>query len=144
MKVDVQTEIVINASIDVVSAFAADPKNAPLWYKNIDSADWKGDKAVKIGNRVAFRARFLSRTLEYEYEIIDYEPNKRLVMSTAHGPFPMETTYEWSEAGDGTKMKLRNRGMPTGFNILMAPLMRLAIRRANLKDLKLLKCILEN
>jgi hypothetical protein len=66
------------------------------------------------------------------------------VMSTAEGPFPMETTYIWEDAGDGgTIMKLRNRGEPSGFASVSAPLMARAMRRANEGDLHRLKQILE-
>ena len=55
----------------------------------------------------------------------------------------METTYTWSPAGDGsTRMTLRNRGAPTGFSKLVAPLMA-PPKRANQKDLVKLKSILE-
>ena len=65
-------------------------------------------------------------------------------MSTSDGPFAMETTYTWEDApGGGTKMVLRNRGEPSGFSRLVAPLMGRAIRRANRKDLRRLKQILE-
>ncbi len=65
-------------------------------------------------------------------------------MSTADGPFPMETTYEWEDAGGGqTRMRLRNRGRPGGFVGVAAPVMAAAMRRANSKDLTLLKRILE-
>jgi hypothetical protein len=56
----------------------------------------------------------------------------------------METTYTWSPAGDGsTRMALRNRGEPSGFSKVAAPVMATAMRRANRKDLAKLKAILE-
>jgi hypothetical protein len=40
-------------------------------------------------------------------------------------------------------MTLRNRGEPAGFSTLTAPLIATAIRRANRKDLRNLRAILE-
>ena len=91
-----------------------------------------------------FVARFLGRRLVYSYELVELVPNARLVMRTAEGPFPMETTYTWSPAGDGaTHMTLRNRGEPAGFSKVAAPAMAAAMRRANTKDLAALRRILE-
>jgi len=57
----------------------------------------------------------------------------------------METTYAWANAADGrTRMTLRNRGEPTGFSRVAAPMMAAAMRRANRKDLERLKEILED
>ena len=93
---------------------------------------------------MAFVARFLGRRMAYTYEVVELEPGRKLVMRTAQGPFPMETTYTWEPAGEGeTRMTLRNRGEPSGFSKIAAPLMKAAMRRANLKDLALLKTILE-
>jgi Polyketide cyclase / dehydrase and lipid transport len=94
---------------------------------------------------VAFVARFLGRRLAYTYELVELVPGERLVMRTAQGPFPMETTYTWQPAGDGTtRMTLRNRGAPSGFSRLAGPFMAAAIRRANRKDLAALRRILES
>ncbi len=143
--VDVVTETVIGRSANEVAAYAADPDNAPLWYANIESATWESEPPLDVGTRVAFVARFLGRRLSYTYEIVDYQPGERLVMRTAQGPFPMETTYTWETAGpDSTLMTLRNRGEPAGFSKVVAPVMTGAIQRANQKDLARLKQILED
>ncbi len=128
-----------------VAAYAADPSNAPEWYDRIDSVEWKSTPPATLGTRVAFVARFLGRRLAYTYEFVDFVPGAHLVMRTAEGPFPMETTYTWSEAGaTSTRMTLRNRGQPSGFSKALAPFMVPAMRRANRKDLARIKTILES
>jgi len=142
--VNVLTDIIINRPTPEVSAYAADPANAAAWYVNIESAQWRTPPPLRPGAKVAFSARFLGRRLEYTYEIVEFIPGERLVMRTIQGPFPMETTYTWASAGNGsTRMTLRNRGEPAGFSKILAPFMAGAMRRANTKDLARLKSILE-
>jgi uncharacterized membrane protein len=144
VSVDVSTDIVIDRPVAEVSAFAADPSNAPTWYDNIDSVQWKTSPPARAGSQVAFVARFLGRRLEYTYELAELQPGERLVMRTREGPFPMETTYTWERtAEDSTRMTLRSRGEPAGFSRFAAPLIAPAMRRANRKDLAKLKSILE-
>ena len=73
---------------------------------------------------MSFVARFLGRRLAYTYEIVELDPGRRLVMRTAQGPFPMETTYTWEPSASGRTS---------------APLMAAAMTRANRKDLANLK-----
>jgi uncharacterized protein YndB with AHSA1/START domain len=101
MAVDVQVETTINRSPADVSAYAADPGNAPTWYANIRSVEWRTEPPVELGSRVDFVAHFLGRRLAYTYEVVEWVPGERLVMRTADGPFPMETTYTWEPAGEG-------------------------------------------
>jgi uncharacterized membrane protein len=143
--VDVSTEVVIARPRAAVAAFASDPDNAPAWYVNIKSIEWKTVPPLAVGSRMAFVAHFLGRRLAYTYEVVELVSDERMVMSTQEGPFPMETTYRWdTTAGDATRMTLRNRGQPSGFNRVVAPLMAMAMRRANRKDLARLKAILES
>ncbi len=144
MAVDVLTETVINRPRAEVAAFAADPSHAPDWYQNIKSIEWETKPPIAIGSRMRFVATFLGRRLAYTYEIVDLVPGQRLVMRTAEGPFPMETTYTWEDVSEtSTRMTLRNRGEPSGFSKISAPFMTAAMRRANSKDLAHLKALLE-
>src|SRR5947207_2218850 len=74
---------------------------APLWYKTIKRVEWETEPPLQRGSRIAFTAEFMRRQLRYTYEAVEYLPGQRLVMRTSGGPFPMETTYEWVDAGDG-------------------------------------------
>jgi hypothetical protein len=144
MAVDVVTETIIERPREVVAAFAADPDNVPKWYANIKTVEWKTPPPARLGSQVGFVAEFLGRRLAYVYEFVQFDPHNGLVMRTSEGPFPMETSYVWEEAGAGrTRMILRNRGEPRGFSAFMAPFMASAMKRANRKDLVLLKSLLE-
>jgi uncharacterized protein YndB with AHSA1/START domain len=142
--VDVVTETVIDRPRAEVAAYAGDPTNAPRWYANIESVRWRTPPPLAVGSELDFVAHFLGRRLTYTYRIVELVPGEKLVMRTAQGPFPMETTYTWSAVDPArTRMTLRNRGEPAGFGKVAAPLMAGAMRRANEKDLAAIKRLLE-
>ena len=112
MTIDVVTEITIVRSIEAVAEYAADPDNAPGWYDNITSIVWESERPLQVGSRIAFTAEFMGRRMTYTYEVDEYDPMSRLVMRTAEGPFPMETTYSWKRESDkSTHMTLRTPWM---------------------------------
>jgi len=136
--------VVINRPIGEVARYAAHPDSAPQWYTNIKEVTWLTSGEFSVGSIVAFRAEFLGKSLSYSYIIKEFIPGHRLVMTTAEGPFPMTTEYVWTATKDGhTKMTLKNSGKPTGFAWYVKPLLRWSMNRANQKDLRLLKSILE-
>ena len=87
MAVDVVTETTIDRPCAEVASYAGNPDNAPEWYVNIKSVEWKTTPLVGVGSRLAFTAQFLGRRLAYTYESVELVPGARLVMRTAEGPF---------------------------------------------------------
>jgi len=145
LDVDVLTEIEIDRPRAQVAAFACDPDNATVWYENIKSVDWKTARPLAVGSRIAFAARFLGRSLVYTYVVKAWVPDERFVMGTIEGPFPMETTYTWQDAGPGrTRMTLHNQGQPSGFATIASSIMSRAMSRANRRDLARLKQVIES
>jgi hypothetical protein len=142
--VDVFTATEIARPRAEVAGYTCDPDNATAWYENIKSVVWQSPPPLAVGTRLEFVAQFLGRRLAYTYEVAEMAVGERFVMRTADGPFAMETTYAFTDAGDGrTRVSLRNRGQPAGFAKLTAPMLAAAMRRANAKDLARLKAILE-
>lgn len=142
--VNVYTETVIHRPAGVVAAFAANPANVPQWYQNIASVLRTSPDGPLLGSHWAFVAHFLGRTLSYEYKIVEFVADERLVMRTSQGPFPMETIYTWVALNDTTtRMTVRNAGEPSGFSRLASPLIAVAMRAANRKDLQKIKALLE-
>lgn len=141
--VNVETAVVINRPRAEVAGYAANPDNAPRWYVNIHQSRRLADGPLQVGSRAAFTAKFLGRELDYTYEFVEFVPGEKLVMRTAQGPFPMQTTYTWTDDGGGTRMTLGNSGSPTGFSRLAGLVMAPMIRRQTRKDLYRLKTILE-
>ena len=109
---------------------------------NIHRVEWRSSPPLALGSKIAFVARFLGRQLAYTYEVVELD-GRGLVMRTADGPFPMETRYAFEATVGGTRMRLRNRGAPSGFGKLLAPFVARAMRRANEADLRALKALLE-
>ena len=115
MAVDVETSIEIACPRSVVAAFVSNPDNATRWYSNIRSINWLTSPPAVVGSRIAFVAQFLGRRIAYTYEVREITDGERFVMSTAQGPFPMQTTYSWQDTeSGGTRMTLRNSGEPSG------------------------------
>jgi hypothetical protein len=142
--VDVEVHTTINRARSDVAAYCCDPDNVTSWYANIKAVQWETAPPVAQGSRFRFTSEFLGKRLEYTYEVVAFVPAERFVMRSDRGPFQMETTYAWEDAPDGaTLMTLRNRGEPTGFAGLAAPLLATAVRRATSNDLARLKSLME-
>ncbi|HKV22326.1 MAG TPA: SRPBCC family protein [Mycobacterium sp.] len=144
MTVDVEVHTTIDRPRREVAAYCCDPANITAWNANIQAVQWDSDERCTVGSRLRFVSGFLGRRMEYTCEVTELVPDERWVMRSERPSFLVETSYLWDDAEDGgTWMTVRNRGEPTAFAGLAAPIVATALRRATAKDLDRLKRLLE-
>ena len=149
MGVDVTVEIVINKPCEEVATFASDPDNDSTWIGGIVEAKTVTDPPFGVGTKVARVASFLGPKMHYAPEVVEYEPNALVAMSTDQ-PFPMTIRYMFADADahaggvGGTKMTIRVQGEGDGFYQVAAPLLGMMVKRNVSKDLGRLKVLLES
>ena len=142
MGVNVFIETMIDCDRQRVAAFATDPANDRDWIGGVVEAKKLTEGPVAIGTRVARVANFLGRRFSYTLEVIDMEPDQKVVMTTST-PFPMMVVYEFEGAGRNTLMRIRVSGEPRGFFRLGGPFLPRMVRGNVMKDLGRLKQRLE-
>ena len=87
MQVDVEVHTHIARPPQEVAAYAGDPGNAPEWYANIRSVEWRTPPPVGLGSRMDFVAGFLGRRLAYTYEVEELPDDRyRRVKVRIHHP----------------------------------------------------------
>jgi uncharacterized protein YndB with AHSA1/START domain len=142
--VDVVSEIEIRRPRDEVAAFVCDQDNAPAWNDSVDSVEWESAQALAEGSRFTHVSGVLGGRVDYDYQVLELVPGERLVVSTEDGPFALRTTYTWADGPNGaTTMTLHSYGHPDSLGRLSVPIIAKALRRANDKNLKRLKRLLE-
>ncbi|GFG53864.1 ATPase [Mycolicibacterium agri] len=140
MTIDVEVHTTIERARPQVARYCCDPDNITAWCANIQAVHWETPPPLDVGTRIRLTSGFLGRTVEHTSEVAELVAGELLVMRS----LLTETTYRWTDSDEGgTWMTVRNRGEPTAYPGLAAPIIATAIRRATANDLDRLKSILE-
>jgi uncharacterized membrane protein len=143
MSTEVQAEAVVARPREEVAAYASDWRNDPAWIRALSDVRLLTDQPFAVGAQVERVASFLGKRIEYVNEVIEWEPGRRLVMRSVKAPFPMTVVYEFEDAGEGTRMRIRTQGDASGFYKLAGPLLDRAVKKGVEGDLAQLKRNLE-
>jgi uncharacterized protein YndB with AHSA1/START domain len=143
MPIDVTAESTIARRREDVAAFAMEAENDTRWIGGISSARRLTQGPTAVGTRVERVAHFLGRRVEYEMEVVELVPGKRIVMRSSRSPFPMRVTYSFEERDAATVARVRVEGGPEGFYRIAGGLMAPAVKRNIQADVKRLKELME-
>jgi uncharacterized membrane protein len=143
MSTDVEVETIVERPRPEVARYAMDWRNDREWIGALSDVRLVTGEPFGVGSHVARVASFLGKRIEYVNEVVEFDPGARLVMQSVKAPFPMTVVYEFEDAGEGTRMRIRTQGDASGFYRVAGPMLARAVRRGIERDLRRLKQVLE-
>lgn len=142
--IEVTSEIAIDRPVDEVFAFLADAENNPTWQQGMERCQWTSTPPIREGSIYEQEAKMMGRAVTSTFEVVDFEPGRRITIRTIESTFPIEVTRSVEPAGEGACLaRARVTGDPSGVFRLAAPLMRRIVERSVRGDYRRLKEHLE-
>jgi carbon monoxide dehydrogenase subunit G len=142
-RMEVTADVWIDRDPDEVFAFVSEVSNNPRWQRGMREAHWTSASPTRVGSTYTQVASFLGRRIESRFEIIEYEPGRRIKGRTTVSTFPITFTRMVEPDGGGCRVRAIIEGDPTGVFKLGAPVMRRQVQRTVRQDYANLKQLLE-
>ena len=129
----------IHKPVGEVWTALTDWSNAHRWMPGVEAMTAEGDTAA--GTKLTFRARGADRSSE----IVHCDAGKSLVLRSVQGGVSADYRYELHDLdGRSTRVTLVADCRVTGLLLrIVSPLLRIAIRMSDGKQLRLLKAMIE-
>jgi uncharacterized protein YndB with AHSA1/START domain len=121
--------------------YMADPTKWPEWNSIVEESR-PSETPLRVGTKIHQRAKFLGRKIESTFEVLEYEPNKRLVNQTSD-PFLTKITSTFEPEGGGTRVGAVIEGEPGGFFKLGEPILARIAKKQFQAQLDTVKELLE-
>lgn len=136
--------VTIARAVEDVFAVLSVVENAPKWSSNtIEETLLTPGPLRKGSRRRAVIKGFAGRRMQNEAEMVEFEPNRRMVVRVLDAPVPIEIVIEFTAVEGGTRLDwtgiLSPRGMLAPTATLLAGFYRMAFER----DLRNLKALME-
>jgi uncharacterized membrane protein len=140
-KADVSTTI--NRPVEDVFAVLSNPENSPKW-----SSSWVESKItsvgpIGVGTTSRSATKLFGRRIESEFEVTEFEPNRKFAARSKSGPFPSQLWVTFERIEGGTRLNLTIEAEPGCFFKLAEPLMVRMAKRQFQSDLDTLKDLME-
>jgi uncharacterized membrane protein len=141
---DIRSNVTIHCRKIRIWEYVSDPDNAPEWHEHITSVEWKTPKPAKLGSQINFTVRFVKRTFTYTCGITEWVPLEHVTLETVEGPFPVKIICSLRSLNENTtRITLRSAITLKGVSRLFSRLIAWMVKKANRRDLKKLKALLE-
>ena len=142
--IKIKASVHIRRSPEEVFAYLSNFENNPKWQSGMVSAKFTSPGPLGIGSTYSQEARFLGRPVLSEFEVLEYEPGRRVKITSTSGTFPITVTrfVEPDEDG-GSRVSAVVEGDASGVYRLAEPILKSMVQRSVQGDYERLKRVLE-
>ncbi len=117
----------VNRPVAEVFQYLNDPTKMPEWNATIEEAT-PSETPIKVGTRIRARGRWLGRKIESTVEVVEYEPNKRVVQKSDE-PFSWKAINTFQADNGGTRLVSACEGESHGFLKLSEPILARIVKK---------------
>ncbi|MFQ5795356.1 MAG: SRPBCC family protein [Candidatus Bipolaricaulia bacterium] len=139
----IEVSVMINRPIEEVFAFAASPENDLQWQSGLLESEQTSEGPMDVGTTLRQVHKFLGRRIEMDFEVTEYEPNRKASFKNTSGPVQVEASDIFEPVEGGTKLTVVIQGETGGFFKLADPIVARMLKRQTEADLGNLKDLLE-
>jgi uncharacterized membrane protein len=141
--IKIQSEVFINHPPEEVFNYISNFENNPEWQSGMVSAKFTTDPPLRVGSKYIQEAKFFSRPVHSNFEVIAYEPGRMVKATSETGSFPITFTRIVEPKDGGSHITAIVEGDAGGFYKLAEPLLARMVKRSVDGDYANLKAILE-
>ena len=123
----------IRALPDEIFDYLVEVSNLKTWVTNITDVI-RADEALSLGVQFTTVYRYGHVTYQLVQQITRFEPNRRIAWRTVRGEMPVSFDLTITEGGEVSAIRYEQDAIPDGVvtqvsYLLLAPLMKIAVRR---------------
>jgi uncharacterized membrane protein len=135
----------IDRPAEDIFAFVSNFENNPRWQQGMRSCTWTSPPPHGEGSTYDQTAHFLGKDVVSKFRVVEYEPDRRVKITSTAGPFPItETRVVAPRDADRATVTAIVEGDASGFFRVAAPILPLLVRRSVRADYARLKRLLED
>jgi uncharacterized protein YndB with AHSA1/START domain len=141
----VKLGVTISRPVEDVFAVLSDVENVPRWSPRTIEEKLLTPGPLGVGSRRrAVIKGFAGRPMVNEAEMVEFEPNRKMVVRLIDAPFPARIVIDFLPVGRGTRLDWAAEVTPRGLLRPAGPLLLRFYRWAFQKDLDNLKTLMES
>ena len=142
--IEVHVSVDVAPPPDEVFAYLADWTNNPTWQQGMKACEWTSEPPLRLGSTYDQRAEMMGRPIVSSFEVVEYEPGRRVRIRTTKSTLPLDITRMVEPGPDGgTTIRAIIRGEPQGAMRLLNPMTRRMVERNVNQDYARLKELLD-
>ena len=124
-------------------AFFTDVSNRPKWDTTVISEELTSPPPVAVGSTIHTRMRAMAREVEFDWRVTQFDPPRRMAVSSTAGLMSTSLTFDVTAVGEGCDVNATIEAEPQGMMQLVEPLIAQGVRSTLAAGLARAKTLLE-